>query len=71
MRSKSNLPNQTDNPHSKNNKKRDQVIVTMHASKLKIRQDKNRTYKNWDSKSIKKGKYIRAHRSPRLLLELK
>jgi hypothetical protein len=26
--------------------KRDQVIVTMHASKLKTRQDKNRTYKN-------------------------
>jgi hypothetical protein len=26
--------------------KRDQVIVTMHASKLKTRQDKNITYKN-------------------------
>jgi hypothetical protein len=30
----------------------------------------NRTYKNYNSKSIKKGKDIRAHRSPRLLLEL-
>jgi hypothetical protein len=39
----------------------------MHQSS---RQNKNRTYKNKDSKSIKKGKDTRAHRSPRLLLEL-
>jgi hypothetical protein len=39
----------------------------MHQSS---RQDKNRTYKNYDSKSIKKGKYTRAHRSLRLLPKL-
>jgi hypothetical protein len=39
----------------------------MHQSS---RQDKNKTYKNYDSKSIKKGKDRRAHRSLRLLLEL-
>jgi hypothetical protein len=46
------------------------MIVIMHASKLKTRQDKNRTYKNLDSKYIKKGKDIRAHRSLKLLPEL-
>jgi hypothetical protein len=46
------------------------VIVTMHSSKLKTRQNKNRTYKNYNSKSIKKGKDTRAHRSQRLLSEL-
>jgi hypothetical protein len=44
------------------------VIVTMRASKLK--KNKNKTYKNYNSKSIKKGKDTRAHQSPRLLLEL-
>jgi hypothetical protein len=39
----------------------------MHQSS---RQNKNKTYKNWDSKSIKKDKDTRVHRSPRLLLEL-
>jgi hypothetical protein len=34
--------------------KRDQVIVIVHASKLKTRQEQN--IKNQDSKSIKKGK---------------
>jgi hypothetical protein len=48
--------------------KRDQVTVTMHASKLKTH--KNRTYKNYDSKSIKKGKDTRAHQSLRQLPEL-
>jgi hypothetical protein len=37
------------------------MIVTMHASKLKTRQNKNITYKNYDSKSIKKGKDTIAH----------
>jgi hypothetical protein len=37
---------------------------------LSSRQGKNRTYKNQDSKSIKKGKDTRSHRSLRLLLEL-
>jgi hypothetical protein len=46
------------------------VIVTVHASKHKTRQNKNITYKNYDSKSIKKGKDTRAHRSLRLLPEL-
>jgi hypothetical protein len=46
------------------------VIVTMHASKLKIKQGHNITYKKYDSKSIKKGKDTRAHRSLRLLPEL-
>jgi hypothetical protein len=44
------------------------VIVTMHTSKS--RQNKNRTYKNYNSKSTKKGKDTRAHRSLRLLPEL-
>jgi hypothetical protein len=39
------------------------VIVTMHTSKLKTKQELN-------SKSIKKGKDTRAHRSLRLLQEL-
>jgi hypothetical protein len=39
----------------------------MHQSR---RQDKNRTYKYYESKSIKKCKDRRAHRSMRLLLEL-
>jgi hypothetical protein len=38
---------------------------------LSTRQNKNRTYKNYNSKSIKKGKDTRAHQSLRLLLELK
>jgi hypothetical protein len=49
--------------------KRDQVIVTMYDQSS--RQNKNRTYKNYDSKPIKKGKDTRAHRSLRLLPELK
>jgi hypothetical protein len=49
--------------------KRDQVIVTMLASKLQTKQEQ--TYKKYNSKSIKKGKDTRAHRSLRLLLELK
>jgi hypothetical protein len=39
--------------------KRDQVIVTMLASKLQTKQEQ--TYKNYNSKSIKKGKDTRAH----------
>jgi hypothetical protein len=46
------------------------MIVTMHAPKLKTRQNKNITYKNYDSKSIKKGKDTRAHLSLRLLSKL-
>jgi hypothetical protein len=46
------------------------VIVTMHASKLKIKQEQNKTYKNYDSKYIKKGKDTPAHRSLILLPEL-
>jgi hypothetical protein len=38
---------------------------------LSSRQNKNKTYKNYDSKSIKKVKDTRAHRSLRLLSELK
>jgi hypothetical protein len=45
------------------------VIVTMQASKLKTKQEG--TYKNYNSKSIKKSKDTRAHRSPRVLPELK
>jgi hypothetical protein len=41
MRSESNLPSQTDNPQSNNNKQEDQMIVTMHASKLKTKQEQN------------------------------
>jgi hypothetical protein len=37
---------------------------------LSSRQNKNTTYKNYNSKSIKKGKVTRAHRSPRLHPEL-
>jgi hypothetical protein len=37
---------------------------------LNSRQNKNRTYKNYNSNSIKKGKDTRAHWSPRLLPEL-
>jgi hypothetical protein len=37
---------------------------------LSSRQNKNRTYQNYDSKSVKKGNDTRAHRSPRLLLKL-
>jgi hypothetical protein len=37
---------------------------------LSSRQNKNITYKNYNSKSKKKGKDTRAHRSPRLLPEL-
>jgi hypothetical protein len=43
------------------------VIVYTHQGS---RQNKNRTYTNWDSKSIKKENNTRAHRSLRLLLEL-
>jgi hypothetical protein len=46
------------------------VIVTIHTSKLKIEQEQNKTYKNYNLKSIKKCKDTRAHRSQRLLLEL-
>jgi hypothetical protein len=42
--------------------KRDEVIVTMHAS--------TKLYKNYNSKSIKKGKDTRAHQSSRLLPKL-
>jgi hypothetical protein len=45
------------------------VIVTMHASKLKTKQEHN--IEELNSESIKKGKDTIAHRSPRLLLELK
>jgi hypothetical protein len=44
------------------------MIVTMHASKLKTKQEQNIYELN--SKSIKKGKDTRAHRSPRLFPEL-
>jgi hypothetical protein len=37
---------------------------------LSSRQNKNRTYKNYNSKYIKKGKDISVHRSLRLLLDL-
>jgi hypothetical protein len=37
---------------------------------LSSRQNKNRRYKNYNSKSIKNGNDTRAHRSPRLLPEL-
>jgi hypothetical protein len=41
----------------------------MHASKIKKKQEQN--IQELTSKSIKKGKDTIAHRSPRLLLELK
>jgi hypothetical protein len=41
MRSESNLPSQTDNPQGIITNKRDQVIVTIHASKFKTRQEQN------------------------------
>jgi hypothetical protein len=60
MRSESNLLSQTDNTPSNNNKQK--------GSKLK--KNKNITYKNYDSKSMKKGNDTRAHRSLKLLPEL-
>jgi hypothetical protein len=69
MRSKSNLSSQIDNPQSNNNKQ-EAPSDTNYA--LIKSQDKIRIgHKNLDSKSIKKGKDTRAHRSPRLLLDLK
>jgi hypothetical protein len=52
--------------------KRDQVMVTMHASKLKTKYEQNISLleTKLDSKSLKKGKDTRAHRSLRLLQEL-
>jgi hypothetical protein len=49
--------------------KRDQVIVTMHASKLKMN-TRTKHIRTRTQKSIKKGIDTRAHRSPRLLPEL-
>jgi hypothetical protein len=46
----------------------DQVIVTIHASKLKM--NTRTKYIRTRTQCIKKGKDIRVHRSPRLLLEL-
>jgi hypothetical protein len=39
-------------------------------NEVSSRQNKNKTYKTYNSKSIKKGKDKRAHRSPRLLLKV-
>jgi hypothetical protein len=41
MRSECKLPSQIDNPDSNNNKQKVVVIVTMHASKLKTKQEQN------------------------------
>jgi hypothetical protein len=49
--------------------KRDQVIFTMYTSKLKMN-TRAKHIRTRDSKSIKKGKDTRAHRSLRLLPEL-
>jgi hypothetical protein len=66
----SNVPSQTDNPQSNNNKQEGPSDSNYACIKA---QDKTRTehIRTRAQKSIKKGKDTRAHRSPRLLLELK